>query len=321
MKRRFAWATATVLASLVIGVVVGKLAPHMAPVQQGTAILFWEGLCRADLNQDGVTPWIGDAEYIDDRWCVYDIQHIHGSVVYRAPTSDVAALLPYVSEQIETNSPTDLQSWVLNGHARWRDGTRTRETRNLVRSLREKRDQYWARRDASVFAFRIESRYELWNRWHSSKWYWATVVFDWAFLSGWVLFLLWPGIFGLKSWRWCLHLGLALPLFVLPVYLGYASYTFTSAGPTGGVLYPYLLLLLRGGSMSGPDLWLYEHIPPILDAISTPIGSPLALTGMGMPGILGLTHQGAVFAAITWIGYSMSKVTIRCYYDRYFSER
>ena len=40
--------------------------------------------------------------------------------------------------------------------------------------------------------------------------------------------------------------GMLPTLFCLPYWLGYAPLTFTSAGPVGGVLYPWLLQTLRG---------------------------------------------------------------------------
>jgi hypothetical protein len=60
----------------------------------------------------------------------------------------------------------------------------------------------------------------------------------------------------------------------------------------------------RGGSVTAMDSWMLRHIPQILEPLSTSIGSPLALSGMGMPGptsalLAGAVAGGAMFA-IVW---------------------
>src|SRR5439155_6303289 len=121
-------------------------------------------------------------------------------------------------------------------------------------------------------------------RWARSKWYWANVTFEWLFFSGLVLFAVWPLLYGKSWWRWAVHLGFLPMLFMLPVYLGYATYSFTSAGPSGGVLYPWLLSGFFGGRCNELDRQILAHLPRILEPLSAPIGMALSLSGMGMPG-------------------------------------
>jgi hypothetical protein len=137
-------------------------------------------------------------------------------------------------------------------------------------------------------------------RWRRLKWFWATVVFEWLFLSGLAYVALRPWIRGLGPWGWALHLGVLPLLFLLPAYLGYATFSFTSAGPSGGVLYPWLLMELRG-SCTTLDRWVLAHLPQVLEPLSPTIGTPMVLSGRGMPGptyalIAGLVVGGSVLA-------------------------
>jgi len=104
-----------------------------------------------------------------------------------------------------------------------------------------------------------------------------------------------------RGWRsWAIHLGLLPMLFLLPVYLGYATFSFTSAGPSGGVLYPWLLSGFFGGRCNEWDRQILSHLPKILEPLSAPIGMPLSLSGMGMPGPTTMVIAGLVIALLVF---------------------
>jgi len=92
-------------------------------------------------------------------------------------------------------------------------------------------------------------------------------------------------------------------LFMLPVYLGYAAYSFTSAGPTGGVLYPWLLMNVSGGSCNEFDREILAYTPRILEPLSAPIGMPMALSGRGMPGPTTTIIVGLLIALLVFVGH------------------
>lgn len=142
----------------------------------------------------------------------------------------------------------------------------------------------------------IEADFE--QRWQRVKWFWATILFEWLFLSGLVVFALlpWPRRHGWQSWamRWA-----AVPLiFMLPVYLGYATFSFTSAGPSGGILYPYLVSFLRGCSSNTLDRELIRYVPQVLEPLSPGIGDWMALSGRGIPGPTEMLLFGILAALI-----------------------
>ena len=139
------------------------------------------------------------------------------------------------------------------------------------------------------------------ERWHRAKWYWANLFFEWVFLSGLVLLLLWPVLNRVGAARWAAHYAAAPILFMLPVYLGYATFTFTSAGPSGGVLYPFLISRIHGGTFTRFDEQILPFVPQILEPLSTPIGPPMALTGMGMPGPVTMVSAGLLLGIIVFI--------------------
>lgn len=131
--------------------------------------------------------------------------------------------------------------------------------------------------DAELDSFLFERRLQ------QAKWYWANIVFEFLFLSGLVWFAGWPAVQHKRPWSWALHLGLTPIFFMLPVYLGYATFTFTSRGPSGGVLYPWLIQFFPRASLTQADRIILERLPQILEPLSQGIGIPIALTGLGFP--------------------------------------
>ena len=78
-----------------------------------------------------------------------------------------------------------------------------------------------------------------------------------------------------------MHLGLVPILLLLPWYLGYVPWVFTSAFPSGGILYPWLVIHFRGFPWTEVDSFILRHSPKILEPLSQSSGPPLALSGRG----------------------------------------
>src|SRR5438876_364621 len=89
--------------------------------------------------------------------------------------------------------------------------------------------------------------------------------------------------------------GWLLPiLFFLPYWLGYAQLTFTSAGPSSGVLYPWLLVWFRGLPWTSLDTTIVRSLPQILEPLSQTPGPMLSLTFFGGVGPVAATVMGVI---------------------------
>jgi hypothetical protein len=160
--------------------------------------------------------------------------------------------------------------------------------------------------EPDLYSYRRSEEQFVDQRWDRSKWYWANIVFEWIFLSGLVLFATWP-MRGDKGWRsWAVHLGFLPILFMMPAYLGYATLTFTSAGPSSGVLYPWLLMNFGGGQCAEWDRQILRYTSRTLELLSIPIGSPLVLSGRGMPGPTTMVIAGLVIALLVFCVHKLS---------------
>jgi hypothetical protein len=121
------------------------------------------------------------------------------------------------------------------------------------------------------------------------------------------VFAAWPWLRGAGPARWAVHLGLVPLLFFLPYWLGYAQLTFTSAGPSGGILYPELLSHFRGLPWTGLDTAVLRVLPQVLEPLSQTPGPMLSLTNFGGVGpvagtVLSLLVGGMVLGAGLGIG-------------------
>lgn len=92
-----------------------------------------------------------------------------------------------------------------------------------------------------------------------------------------------------------MHLGLVPILLLLPWYLGYVPWVFTSAFPSGGILYPWLVIHFRGFPWTEVDSFILRHSPKILEPFSQSSGPPLAISGRGAFGPV----------AAFWIGLAL----------------
>lgn len=292
-----------VTASLAIAVALAVLGPRMVPIRRGTSHGFWDAAAYVQLS-DISSDWGGDAHVMDEFWAAYEVNHMHGSNVYCVPLSEVTKDFDVVLGKLEEfhQAGKDRRDHV-KGYLAWKELTADRRTvKALVELIKQERNIRIAKEQVDVVAYRGAEEYRFQQRWRQADWYWADFVFEWLYLSGLLLFALWPGIRGHSAIRWALHVASLPFLFFLPVYLGYATMALTSGGPGGGVLYPYLLFICRGGSCNGMDEFLLRYTPPILEPLTAPIGSPMALTGFGLMGpttaiVRGLWYGGTLIVA------------------------
>lgn len=313
-KLRVCACVTAILLSLAVIIGLVLLAPFMAPIKQGNAIDFWDVASRVYLGDEESSYWGGDV-YRDDEWYVYEHTHIHGSMLYRIHESELIDMPPKVLDELNkrVGLPEDEIDVYAMGYKRWMD--EEEDSRYGLDGLLDKIKEAKAINVGPLHAkYHGFYEYELEERVYEAKWYWAAIIFELLFLVVMVWFVFWPLIRKKPAWKLALRLGLAPFLFFLPVYFGYAAYTFTSAGPSGGILYPFILSFFRGGSMTDWGERMMPHIPQILEPISPDIGSPMALSGAGLIGPIKLLRLGVlVFLAtmlIAW-GFKNRKKLIR----------
>jgi hypothetical protein len=292
------------LMSVVIALGLACLAPLMAPIKRGNAEELWEQACHFQPREQ-VLGGHGHVYRPREGWLVYDIQHLHGSELYRVPEAEILESFDQVVDKlrVEDKNP-DIYAHAHAAFERWfncPDDSR-RGPEGLLADIRE---AYLDSKTENPDIYSMH-KFQEWLvevRWVRSKWYLAGIAFEWVFLCGLLLFAVWPGLRGKGSRRWALHLAVLPMLFMLPAYLGYATFTFTSAGPSGGVLYPWLLFGLYGGRCNQVDDQILDHLPQVLEPLSAPIGMPMALSGKGMPGPTTMAIAGLAAAAAVFVIY------------------
>jgi hypothetical protein len=273
--------------TLAVGGGIASFMKMMAPIHAGKPEDFWYIACRVELTGEHRDYLTSGRTAQREGWFIYEMGHLHGSSLFKVKCSEAIIQFPEVIRRLEGKvEKPDPNNYVVAGYIEWKRNGEA--TASRVEALLEKTDEAfgaWLRaRSPEGYAYHKVEDYFFERRLQQAKWYWANLVFEFLFLSGLVWIALWPALRGKEPWRWALHLGLVPLLFMLPAYLGYATYTFTSRGPSGGVLYPWLLIFFRHGSMTQIDQRILERLPQILEPLSQGIGSPLALTGAGMWG-------------------------------------
>jgi hypothetical protein len=282
-----------------VGIGLIALGRFMAPIRPGSPALFWLFACGVDLDATGRGNYIpgGDAYVIDENWVAYDDRNLHGSELYFVAMPDVMARFDRVVAELEEKRQHGDESAFVQGYAEWRvQNPDSRDITKLVEITKNKFNERSAARGIRSLAYAVAQEQQFWQRWQRAKWYWANFVFEWVFLTGLALWTVWPGIRRRGPWIWAAHASTLPFLFWLPVFLGYASWSFTSAGPSGGIVYPFLLIFTRGGYCDSLDQWLLAHTPQILEPLSTPNGDFVSISG-GMPGPTSAFIAGLILAA------------------------
>ena len=274
----------------------------MAPIRPGNSHAFWKLASGVSLTSEVDGGWGGEAYFVNETWAAYDASHLHGSDIYRVEVSDVSADFDAVVQALEAAAQRGEETPFIKGYVHWRDDAQQPRTpAALLSSIKQARNRRLFSQDVDLLAYSVANEQLFWRRWRQADWYWANILFEWSFFTGLAVFMVWPALGNHSALRWGLHGG-ALPLlFLLPMYLGYATLTFTSAGPSGGILYPFLLMLCHGGHANVIDRWILAHIPQVLEPLSTPIGSPVAITGMGLPGPTTAILAGTVSGLLLFV--------------------
>ncbi|MDY0165188.1 MAG: hypothetical protein RBS80_01505 [Thermoguttaceae bacterium] len=287
------------------------LAKPMAPVKKGTSATFWHFACSVgpggrDAALDGV---MGGGYQPRDGWYIYYIQDLHRRLLYRVERAEAVADYPDVLQSIvaAAGSPQPAPRVLRASRILKEDepGIRANPEVFLARMAEE-----WLLKikseDEKVYEAYLDDEREFAARWERVGRYWLNLLFEAAFFTSLTLFAFWPWLRRKALRRWCIHVGLLPLLLFAPWYFGYAGWTFTSAGPSGGVLYPWVIVLFRGLlPWTHADTWILERTAHILDPISQPLGPMLVVSGGTGVGPVAAVVTGLILAGLTWGAFKL----------------
>ena len=281
--------------------------PRMAPVKECSSARFWRAACSVALPGSDCSSGFGGVSPPRDGYFICYAQGFHGQSIFRVKEHVAMSDFPEVVEQLDR----DLKEWgprtyALKGYQAWLSDRRgPSDAHGLLARIREARLSSMRRRYFAAYRYQIDAEEQFDRRWQSVRRYPLNVLFELVYLNGMVLFAFWPWLRRRKPRRRRFHLALLPLLLMLPYFLGYASFTYTSAGPSGGVLYPWLIVWFRIGGWRWPtlltrlltpsfDYALLNLLPQPLAYLSQPLGPMLSLSGWGAPGLIAVLLCGAI---------------------------
>ena len=298
------WARYLTVGVLVLGIAVGLwlLAPAMAPIKDGNALEFWMCSTRVDLglpNQDTM----GSTYPPIDGWDIYYIQHLHGQFVYKVSRTDVAARFPEVVAKLETAQETGkLSPWRSAAFVGWKQlGPESAGDFDLL--LAHIRTAWLDSRDEKGRQYELTEEARFQERWTLSKRYWLNGLLEFMYLSLVIVFAAWPWLRRKGVLAWSIHLGLFPLLLFLPYFLGYAMWTFTSVGPSGGILYPWAIRVSPNLPIwTSLDVAFFQHVPQILAPLAQDTGGAIVISG-GAVGPVRVIIDGLLLAGLAVAGH------------------
>lgn len=276
----------------------------MFPIREGTSEEFWWITCGVNLNGRGEDT-IGGMYQPREGWYIYYIQGYHGRFLYRVPRSEAVADYPEVLKRFEKSgreSKSDSKQ-----HRRYLaiEQDRSQIENNpekFLMLIREDLMNQYKSKSEKLYQYGLEAEKIFEERWIRAKVFWCNIVFEILFFGFLVLFAFWPWLYNRNLWRFSLHLGLLPLLLFLPHYLGYCSWTFTSAGPSEGALYPWVIVWFRNIPIWTPfDQWLLGALPKILESFSQPLGPMLSISGGRTLGPIAALLIGFVVFVLTQV--------------------
>jgi len=271
---------------IIAGIVIGLacLADRMRPAKQGSAIDFW--YYATGINLDGREPMfssLGTFRFIDER-LYYDTTHLHGSNLYVIDADELMSLWPQVHAQFERYANGDIhESPPVSAYQSWRSGSTGSTVQEIIELLNQIQERHVA---SNEYRFELQALvdYLFDIRVAKANRYVTNFIFEFFWLSfiAWLAFA--PLIRDLSKSRTVITWA-ALPIVLyLPFHPGYGTQSFTSIGPSGGVLYPYIIRVLGSGLLFDFDRAVWSYLPPILAAISQDTTGPqISWSSMGTP--------------------------------------
>lgn len=281
---------------------VGVFARRTKLVHEGTSAGFWRNACGVKLDAAD-TENFGGIHAPRDGWYIYYDQSLHRQRLYRVSRAAAVADFPRVLELIERADHSEPLRLINQAYAVI-DGQRAAIEQDPDRFLRLMRDKTLTslkQRKESTYQYALREEQYFEERWNRMGRFWMNVVFEIAHLAGLTLFAAWPWLRSQSKWRWSIHLALVPLLLFLPFYLGYCQWTFTSVGPSGGALYPWIIVWLRGLAPWTPvDLWILERTPQILEPLSQQTGPWISMSGREPFGPVAAIVSGAVIFGLVF---------------------
>jgi hypothetical protein len=276
-----------------LGLCLAGQVRSMAPVQEGNSHDFWFYACRVKLNSDEQERSFGEIYQPRDGWFIYYKQGFHGQVLFRVEPSVALADFPLVVEKLRDAPADTLPPLVENGFKEWTraDPSQT-DAPTLLEKLREARLDSFRQKYPDDVQILLSEESEFDERWERVQRYPLNWTLEFFFFTVLILWAGWPWLRGLGSLRWAIHFGSLPILFFLPYLLGYARISFTSAGPGGGVLYPWLLIWFRHMPWTRLDTAIMKHIPQILEPLNQPPGPMWSLSFHGGVGPIAVLVMG-----------------------------
>jgi hypothetical protein len=264
------------------------------PVQKGTTEDYWNGAAGVVRIHSGQKTWFL-AEPINGTflYCTHDLG---GSRVYYYISADeVFADFPRTIDQLGGPGKTVL-GWAAPAFRDWEQADPLRSHPYLlILLLKEAKQEWWTQ--TGLIGYRLAYTNEDFNlglAYQRMRLFPLLKLGEWGYLSALWVFLVWPWVRNLSLSRRAIHAAVLPLLLLLPYYLGYCAWNFTSARSTGGVVYPYLLDALMPLPWTPIDQALIQYVPQVFTALTEPIrhislfpegdrsAGPLAALGLGL---------------------------------------
>ncbi len=231
----------------VVALGIAWCAPAMKAVHRGTSAMFWLSACQFDTSLLDKPDQVDfDEAYLKEypEGYYYHAQMMHGTKLFLVPADEVKADFPRVDAYLKKFDTDKMgEGWLGEALLRYRSGPEGDQGQiiNFLYDFECAKDEWWMDENPERYAHELFYRAGFEGRRAKLRWSWASFPFEWCYLTGLILLATWPLIRGYRPLGWALCWA-PLPLaFLFPVYLGYATGTFSSAGPNGGILYPQLL--------------------------------------------------------------------------------
>ena len=283
------------VALLLLGLAVASPHPKMVPIRLGTAEVYWAAATgvrgRGDLG--------GPADCMlqpIDGWFLYTVDHMHGSDCYRVKEAEVLADFPKALAELGGKGKF-VPEWNEDGFRNWEkaDPKRTNALL-LVLHLKSACLSWWIKSHPKNFPeladFQMGIAYQRMGQFRLVQ------LVEWCYLSALILFTAWPWIRNRSRWTWAVHAAMIPPLLMLPYFMGYCAWSYTSVGPAGGIVYPLILDVFPSLTWFSFDNVIIDSIPRVLAPLTGPLGTMYSVSGRGGPGPTAVLCLGLVLGSV-----------------------